>query len=71
MSGESFERRVGLADMHGTVAEVRFTPEDGEGEACVHAGLSVGSAPISAMPTPEALRQWAAALLDAADAMEN
>lgn len=64
-----FERVVGLADTYGTRATVRFY-EDDEGpsmQLSVEAGLCGGRG----YPTPEAARQLAAALLDAADRFEQ
>ena len=64
-----FEKRIGLADCYGTVAAVEFTDEDGEGMIAM--SLSVGQCQGRGYPTSEAARQIAAALLDAADAMEG
>lgn len=69
MSGE-WEKRIGLADMNGTVATVGFTPADSDGDAITSLTLKTGGAHIFSSPTPQACRQLAAALLDGADAME-
>lgn len=66
---EDWERTIGLADAHGTVARVAFD-EDEDG-AIASVSLRSGAAAILACPTPEALRQLAAAMLDAADAMQR
>ena len=68
---DEWEKTIGLADMHGTVARVNFVPGDGADlDPLTHVSLQVGGANVHAAPTPEALRRWAAALLDGADAME-
>jgi hypothetical protein len=68
---EQWEKAIGLADMHGTVARVSYSPPDGEDdEPFATVGMSSGSAMISSSATPTALRQLAAAYLDAADALE-
>ena len=71
MSGGQWEKTIGLADMHGTVARVIHTPADSEGDAITQVALTCGGARIDFAPTPEALRQLAAAFLDGADAMEG
>ena len=68
---DDWEKRIGLADMHGTVVRVYYTPSDEDGPGLVQTVVTSGGADIRANPTPEALRQWAAALLDGADALEN
>lgn len=67
---DEWEKRIGLADMHGTLATVGFTPADSEGGAITSLNVRTGAASILSMPSPEACRQLAAALLDGADAME-
>jgi len=67
---DEWEKRIGLADMHGTVATVGFTPADSEGDAITSLTLKTGGANVFTAPTPEACRQLAAALLDGAEAME-
>lgn len=68
---EKWEKTIGLADMHGTVAEVSYMPPDDDSDApFTTVALRSGSALISAGATPTALRQLSAAFLDAADAME-
>jgi len=67
---DEWEKRIGLADMHGTVATVGFTPADSEGGAVTSLNLRTGAASILSMPTAESCRQLAAALLDGAEAME-
>lgn len=68
---EPWSRTIGLADMYGTVAHVSFDPADGDGDAMATIHFSAGAARLIASPTPEALRQLAAAYLDAADAVEG
>jgi hypothetical protein len=68
---EDWERKIGMADMHGTVATVNYSPPDSEGDAYTSVSLTSGAASIHAAPTPGALRQLAAAMLDAADAMDK
>lgn len=68
---DEWERKIGLADMHGVVAEVGFSPDDGEFEPMASVALVSGGARIQAFPTVEALRQFGAAVLDAADALSE
>jgi hypothetical protein len=72
VSAERFEKTIGLADMHGTVAAVTFEPPEEIDElGYVSIQLRTGGATIIASPTPKALRELAGAYLDAADAMEG
>jgi hypothetical protein len=68
---EETEVRIGLADHHGTVAEINFWPEDAEDKAQINLNLGSGSCWARGYPTAAAARQIAAALLDAADRMES
>lgn len=68
---ESWSKRIGLADRDGTVVEVHYSPPDSEGGAIVQVVTRTGAASLHCCPTPQALRQLAAALLDGADAMES
>lgn len=56
------ERKVGFADIYGTVAAVEVA-DDGE----IRAELMVGQCGGCGYPTSAAARQYAAALLDAAE----
>jgi hypothetical protein len=56
------EKRIGFADLYGTTATVRV---DDEGDIATE--LMCGQCGGRGYPTPEAARQYAAALLDAAD----
>jgi hypothetical protein len=67
---EAWEKKIGLADIYGTVAEVSFIPADGEGDAMTTVTMRNGAFTLHASPTAGALRQLAAAMLDGADAME-
>lgn len=66
---DEFEKVVGLGDMYGTRATVRCSiDEDGpQLSVAVEVGFSGGRG----YPTPEAARQLAAALLDAAERYEQ
>jgi hypothetical protein len=68
---EEWEKKIGLADIYGTVAEVSFVPADGEGDAMTTMTMRNGAFTLHASPTPAALRQLAGALLDGAEAMET
>lgn len=68
---EQWNKRIGLADAYGTVAEVAYMPADAEGDALAQLVVRSGAASLHCCPTPQALRQLAAALLDGADAMEQ
>lgn len=71
MSAERWEKTIGLADMHGTVAVVTYEPpEDVDDRGYGSVQLRTGGANLNASPTPAALRQLAAAYLDLADALE-
>jgi hypothetical protein len=65
-----WEKKIGLADMHGTVAEIGYSPEEDDLPPCASFLVSSGAARVQCNPTPTALRQLAAAALDAAEAME-
>ena len=69
LMAEDFNRVIGLADTYGTRATVRCdVDEDGPAlSLAVEAGFCGGRG----YPTPEAARQVAAALLDAADRYEQ
>ncbi len=56
------ERKVGFADIYGTVASVEVD-DDGD----IRTDMTVGQCGGCGYPTPEAARQYAAALLDAAE----
>lgn len=72
MSTETgWEKKIGLADMHGTVAEISYSPAEDDLPPSSSFIVSSGAARIQCLPTPTALRQLAAAALDAADAMEE
>lgn len=66
---DEFEKVIGLADTYGTRATVScHTDEDGPSlTVAIMAGFCGGRG----FPTPEAARQLAAALLDAADRYEQ
>ena len=66
---EEWEKTIGLADMHGTRVRVVYSPADADGDAMASLNILTGGATVFTSPTPEACRQLAAALLDAADAM--
>lgn len=70
MSDEVSERRIGLADIYGTVCEVTVLDDtdDDDAEPSIHLTLSCGASSTRGIATPTAARQIAAALLDAADA---
>ena len=66
MGEPDWKRRIGLADLDGTVLEV----EHDDGHGWVRA--SCGAFTLSAMdPEPAALRQLSAAALDLAERMEG
>lgn len=65
-----WEVRVGMADMYGTVATVGYYAEDEDGDAIISLRLGIGNCEARTAPTAVAARQLAAALLDAADALE-
>jgi len=65
-----WEKRIGLADHYGSTVEVGFE-DPGDDDACIALWLGVGQCGGRGYPTAEAARQIAAALLDAADAMEK
>ena len=69
MSDDTFERKIGFADMHGTTAEVSVDREDvnDDEEAGIHVKIQSGFCQGAGFPTVEAARQLAAALLDAVD----
>ena len=67
---KEWTKRIGLADHYGTTAEVTFYPADNESEADLTFSLGIGGCSAHTTPTPEAARQLAAALLDAADAVD-
>lgn len=62
-----FEQRVGLADSYGTLATVLVNEDD----PCIQFRLESGMCGGTGFPTPEAARQIAGALLDAADRVER
>ena len=66
-----WEKRIGFADHYGTTTEIAFEQDGGDGETCITVWLGVGQCGGRGYPTAEAARQIAAALLDAADAMEK
>lgn len=69
---DGWEKTIGLADMYGTVAKVSFSPADEEFDiALTTLVLNAGAASIRVSPTPEAIRQLAAALLDGVEQMEQ
>jgi hypothetical protein len=61
-----FERVIGLGDTYGTRAEVSVLDDD-EGPPTIHLSLTSGASGGRGIASPEAARQLAAALLDAAD----
>lgn len=61
-----FERTIGLGDTYGTRAEVSVL-DDGDGPPTIHLSLTAGASGGRGIASPEAARQLAAALLDAAD----
>jgi hypothetical protein len=63
VSTEEWTREIGPADPLGT--------EDEDDEPVVSVQLRSGGGAISWMPSPEALRGLAAALVDGADALEG
>lgn len=68
---EEWNKRIGLADNHGTVVDVSYSPADEDGDALAQLVTRSGAAVLYSHPTPHALRQYAAALLDAADSLEQ
>lgn len=62
---------IGLADIHGTRAELDVLRDDDGTDPSIHLSLACGASSTRAMPTPGACRQLAAALLDAADEVEG
>jgi hypothetical protein len=68
---EEWNKRIGLADAHGTVVDVNYSPADPEGDALLQIVARSGASSLHCYPTPQALRQLAAALLDGADALEQ
>jgi hypothetical protein len=60
------ERKVGFADMYGTTASVEVD-DDGD----IRTEMMVGQCGGTGYPTAEAARQYAALLLDAADASDR
>lgn len=71
-SSEDWERRIGCADPQGTIVDITYmAPEEDHEQGFTSVVLTTGGANLRAAPTPEALRQWAAAMLDAADAMDG
>lgn len=72
MSAEEWERKIGLADMNGTVVAVSFMPpDDEEDDGHLSMVTETGGARVFSSPTAAAARQLAGALLDGADAMEG
>jgi hypothetical protein len=68
----SFDRSIGLGDTYGTRAEVAVLDDaDEEGPATIHVSLLAGMSGGRGIATPEAARQLAAALLDAAEDAEG
>jgi hypothetical protein len=66
------EKRIGMADLYGTTATVSFWPPDDEDDTpTIALRLGVGQCRAEGFPTVEAARQLAAALLDAADQMDQ
>jgi len=63
---EEYERTIGFADTFGTRAEISVL-DDGDGPPSIHLSVLVGQSGGRGILTPEAARQLAAALLDAAD----
>ena len=68
---KDWTKRIGLADYDGTTAEIKFWDEDEDGEPTISLWLGINGCGGRGFPTAEAARQIAAALLDAADAMER
>lgn len=66
-----WEKKVGLADLHGTVVEIAYSPPEDELPACATFLVASGAARVRANPTPAALRMLAAAALDAAEQVEK
>jgi hypothetical protein len=64
------ERRIGMADVYGTTAEVDLMEDEG-GEGGILLRLHCGQCGARAYPTPEAARQLAGALMDVAEAAEQ
>lgn len=60
------EKRIGFADLYGTTAIVRVD-DDGDIVTAIESGQCGGRG----YPTSEAARQYAAALLDAADTSDR
>ena len=67
---EEYEKVIGFADAGGTRAEVSVLDDD-EGPPTIHVSVGIGMSGGRGMPTIEATRQFAAALLDAADIVEK
>jgi hypothetical protein len=65
-----FNRVIGLGDTYGTRAEVSVL-DDGDDPATIHLSLTAGVSGGHGIASPEAARQLAAALLDAADLTEG
>lgn len=70
---DRYERRIGFADTHGTIAEVWVDREDlaEDEEAGIHVKIQAGFCQGAGFPTLEAARQFSAALLDAVDFAER
>jgi len=60
------EKKIGFADIYGTTAAVEVDDDGG-----IRAELMIGQCGGCGYPTSEAARQYAAALLDAADESER
>lgn len=65
----NYERIVGLGDVFGTRAEVSVLSDDDE-PPTIHISLMAGQSGGRGIASIEAVRQLAAALLDAADRAE-
>lgn len=66
---EFTDARIGFADPYGTTADVSVDGDQTERSIQVHVG--VGQSGATGYPTPAAARQFAAALIDAAEAVEQ
>lgn len=72
MPSEEWEKKIGLADHYGTLAEVSFHPAEAEDEYPFGSvAMRCGNFHAIGTPTPTAARQLAAALMDLADCLEE
>lgn len=70
MSGDGWEKVIGLADLYGSVIHVSFHPADADVSAGAFIYFKSGGAWLHCDTNPTVLRQLAGACLDAAEAVE-